>query len=106
MPKPKQKRIIVLQSSYSATNVVANLNLTMDASFDTAASVLTTNLFQDLSTAGNETSRYKMAFKLVSGANVGELTLSFAGRGENLASGVSMTKSATSSSDPPATTAT
>lgn len=104
MPSPKTRRVIVLQSCYSPTDVIANLSLTMEASFTSATSVLTTNLVQDLSTTSNESSKYKMTFKLASGATVGELTLSFAGRGENLASGVSVVRRpATDTFDPSAT---
>ena len=106
MPTAKSKRVVDLFSSYSPTNMIASLRLTMEASFTTGASMVTTNLFQDLSTTGNESSRYKMTFRLPTGAIVGELTLGFAGRGENLASGVSVGKTATSTFDPLATTTT
>ena len=48
MPTPKNKRIVVLQSSYSATNVIANLNLTMNANFTTPGNVTTVNLLDRL----------------------------------------------------------
>ncbi len=105
MPPPKTKRVLVLQSGYSPANPIADLGLTMEASFTVAAGVAAANLFEDLSIVGNESSKYKMTFTLTS-AVVGELTCSFAGRGENLASGVSVAKTSVVSTFVPRETAT
>jgi hypothetical protein len=96
MPTPKQKRIVVLQSSYSPSNLVANLNLTMDALFTTHSTVTTVNTFEDASTTGTEDTEYQMAFSVVGSGAIGALTVSFSGRGDNLASGVSVAKIAAS----------
>jgi hypothetical protein len=96
MPTPKSKRIVVLQSSYSPSNLVANLNLTMDALFTTHSTVTTVNTFEDASTTGTEDTEYQMAFSIVGSGAIGALTVSFSGRGDNLASGVSAAKIAAS----------
>lgn len=96
MPTPKSKRIVVLQSSYSPSNLVADLNLTMDASFTTHTSIATVNTFEDSSTTGAEATEYQMAFSIVGGAAVGALTVSFSGQGDDLATGVGMAKTAAS----------
>ena len=64
MPTPKNKRIVVLQSSYSATNVIANLNLTMNANFTTPGNVTTVNLLEDSSGTGTEATAYQMSFSI------------------------------------------
>jgi hypothetical protein len=107
MPSPKSKRIIVLQSSYAPTNVIANLNLTMNATFATPGTITTVNVTEDSSGAGAEASEYSMTFSVTGGATVGQLTLSFSGEGQDLASGVGMAKtSATTTTVPRATAGT
>jgi len=101
MPSPKQKRIIVLQSSYAPSKLVANLNLTMDALFTTHAAVTTVNTFEDASTTGTEDTEYQMAFSSVGSGAIGALTVSLRGRGDNLASGVAAAKIAASFSSVP-----
>lgn len=108
MPSPKQQRIIVLQSSYSPSSLVADFNMTMEADFTTPNTVGTANTFEDSSSTGNEQSEYKMAFSVVGGGAIGALTISFSGEGQDIISGVSVAKTtATSSSqDPTASTGT
>ena len=107
MPKPKSKRIIVLQSSFSPTSLVGDFNLDMDASFDSAANVATVNIDEDTSTTGNESSEYQMSFALSSGAPIGVITLSFTGSGDAPAPGVSVAKTrAATETDPQATSGT
>jgi hypothetical protein len=106
MPSPKQKRIIVLQSSYSPSKLVANLNLTMDAHFTTHSTVNTANTFEDASTTGTEDTEYQMAFSSVGAGPIGALTVSFSGHGDNLANGVSAAKIAASLSSVPRATST
>ena len=105
MPPPKTKRTIILQAGYSHSDPIADLGVTMDATFTHVNSVRPANLLQDLSTTGNETSRYKISFSL-SGATFAELTLSLAAHGDNLASGVSMTKTSATTTTTPMATAT
>ncbi|MGK3967747.1 hypothetical protein WMF38_26680 [Sorangium sp. So ce118] len=82
MPNQKSKRIVVLQSSVSATTVGA-MNVTMDASFTTNASTSTTNKFEDVSaSSSDEKTRYRMAFAVTGGADIGCITLQLIARGE------------------------
>lgn len=107
MPTPKAKRDIVLQSTFSAANV-ATLSLGVDASFTTNRGVDTANIFED-SSAGtsNEATEYQMSFTNGSNAPVGQITLSFFGRGDNQTRGLVVNKtSAVSSIDPTPRTAT
>ena len=108
MPTPKQKRIVILESSYSPSSLVANLNLTMDAQFATHTSVATVSTFEDSSTTGTENSEYKMAFSVIGSSAIGSLTVSFMGEGDDAGPGISVAKTtATStSSDPTASSAT
>lgn len=107
MPKPKSKRIIVLQSSFSPTSLVGDFNLDMDASFESEDNVATVNITEDTSTTGNESTEYQMSFALTSGAPVGVITLSFTGSGDAPAQGVSVAKTrATTDTDPLATSGT
>lgn len=107
MPKPKSKRTVLLQSSFSPTSLVGDFNLDMDASFDSAANVATVNIDEDTSTTGNESSEYQMSFALSSGAPIGVITLSFTGSGDAPAPGVSVAKTrAATETDPQATSGT
>lgn len=107
MPTPKSKRIIVLSSSYSPSNIIANLNLTMNATFVTPSNVTTVNVAEEASSSSSESSEYSMTFNLVSGAAVGQITLSFSGEGQDLASGVGVAKtSATTTTVPRASSGT
>lgn len=107
MPTPKSKRIIVLSSNYSPSDVIANLNLAMNATFTTPANITTVNVTEDSSSAGDEATEYSMTFSVTGGASLGQITLSFSGEGEDLASGVSVTKpSATTTTVPRATSGT
>ena len=107
MPTPKSKRIIVLSSSYSPSNIIANLNLTMNATFATPSNVTTVNVAEEASSSSSESSEYSMTFNLVSGAAVGQITLSFSGEGQDLASGVGVAKtSATTTTVPRASSGT
>ncbi|MBK7826716.1 hypothetical protein [Nannocystis sp.] len=104
MPTPKNKRIVVLQSSYSATNVIANLNLTMNANFTTPGNVTTVNLLEDSSGTGTEATEYQMSFSIAGAAGsvaIGAITLSFTGEGAELASGVSVAKTSASTTTVP-----
>jgi len=101
MPTPKNKRIVVLQSSYSATNVIANLNLTMNANFTTPGNVTTVNLLEDSSGTGTEATEYQMSFTVAGGAAIGAITLSFSGEGTELASGVGVAKTSASTTTVP-----
>ena len=56
MPTPKSKRIIVLSSSYSPSNIIANLNLTMNATFVTPSNVTTVNVAEEASSSSSESS--------------------------------------------------
>jgi hypothetical protein len=106
MPTPKSKRIVVLQSSYSPSNLVADFNLEMEADFTTHSTVGTANTYEDSSSTGNEQSEYKLAFSIVGGGAIGALTIGFSGQGEDIISGVSVAKTtATSTSQDPTASA-
>ncbi len=100
MPSPKVKRIIVIQSSYSSTDVVANLNLTMNASFTTPSTILTSNTLEDASTSSDESSEWSMVFSTAAGP-VGEIVLTFIGLGDDLASGVQVAKTSSTTTTLP-----
>lgn len=104
MPTPKTKRDIVLQSSFSATDV-ATLSLGVDAQFTTPRATRTVNLFEDSSVGNeNEATEYRMTFG-PSTAKIGIITLSFTGQGVPAVKELSVTKTrATSEIDPPPTT--
>jgi len=107
MPTPKSQRTIVLQSSFSPTNQIASLNLEMDASFNSDASVATVNVTEDTSASDDESTEYSMTFSLVTGAPIGEITLSFTGAGDAPVTGVSVAKTtATTVTDPVASSGT
>ena len=106
MPTPKNKRTVVLQSSFSPSNLVADLNLTMDANFTTPSNVQTVNVTEDTSATGAESTEYQMSFNLATGP-LGVITLSFSGEGDAPASGVSVAKTAaTTTTNPRASTGT
>ncbi len=103
MPNPKTKRVVVLQSSFNATNV-STLNLAMDASFTTSGG--TTNKFEDASADNTEEkTKYRMKFSNVAGGEIGALTLRLVGKGD-VGAGVTIAKTdARSDIDPaPSTT--
>jgi hypothetical protein len=105
MPTPKNKRIIVLQSSYSATDVIANLNLTMNATFTTPGNSTTVNVLEEGRSTTSESSEYSMTFSITGGAAIGAITLSFTGEGQNLASGVGVAKTSATTTTVPRGTA-
>ena len=101
MPTPKSKREVVLQSTFSA-GTVATLSLGVDAAFTTPRGTTTVNLFED-SSAGttNEATEYQMTFGTTSSSQIGVITFSFTGGGDNPASGLVVNKtSAVSTIDP------
>ena len=105
MPTPKVKRTIGLLSS-SATSDVALLNLVMEASFTTGNTVDTANVIEDTSVTSDESTEYKMSFSTAAGP-IGAVTISFVAGGEDLASGISVSKpTASTTSLPRATTST
>lgn len=106
MPTPKTKRDIVLQSSFSATDV-ATLSLGVDAQFTTSRGTNTVNLFEDNSVGNeNEATEYQMSFGPSAG-QIGVLTMSFTGQGNPAMKDVRVVKtSAVSTIDPPPTTST
>lgn len=108
MPTPKSKRDVILRSSFSSTNVVATLNLSMDAQFTTPTGATTINLFENASSGNsNEDTDYQMTFNISSTASVGVITISFFGRGDNPVSGLTVDKTrAVSDIDPSPTTTT
>lgn len=107
MPTPKSKRDVLLQSSFSSTQVVATLGLGMDAQFNTPAGTITTNLFEDASGSDDESTDYQMTFAVSSTAQIGVITISFLGEGDNPVSGLTVAKTrAVSDIDPAPTTTT
>lgn len=106
MPTAKSKRVVALQSSFSPSNLVADLNITMDANFAYPTNVQAANVTEDTSVTGTEATEYQMTFSLATGP-LGVITMSFNGEGEDLASGVSVAKTAaTTTTRPTATTGT
>lgn len=107
MPTPKNKRDVILQSSFSSTQVVATLGLGMDAQFNTPTGSITTNLFEDASGSDDESTDYQMTFAVSSTAQIGVITISFLGEGDNPVSGLTVAKTrAVSDIDPAPTTTT
>ncbi len=105
MPKAKSKQIVILQSSYSPTNLVADLNVMMDSEFS-PSSVGSVNLIEDTSVSGDMNIEFQLSLSL-SSVPIAIITLSFAARGDSLASGVSMaTTGATTSTVSRATAST
>lgn len=99
MPNPKNKRVVVLQSSFNATTV-ATFNLSMDASFTTTGG--TTNKFEDVSADNSEEkTKYRMRFTNATGGEIGQLTLRLVGKGQP-AAGVSVDKTEARSDIDPA----
>jgi len=89
MPNPKTKRVVVLQSSFNATNV-STLSLSMDASFTTTGG--TTNKFEDVSADNSEEkTKYRMKFTNAAGGEIGQLTLRLVGKGD-VGAGVTIAK--------------
>jgi hypothetical protein len=105
MPTPKTKRIIVLSSSFSSTNIIANLNVTMNATFVTPSNITTVNVTEEAVSSSSESSEYSMTFAVTGGASVGQLTLSFTGEGDDLASGVGVAKTSATTTTVPRGTA-
>ena len=107
MPTPKTKRDIVLQSTFSSTNLVATLNLGVDAVFTVQRGTDTVNLFEDSSTnATEEATEYQMTFGS-SSSPLGVITLSFLGEGQGEVRRLHVNKtSAVSDIVPPPTTTT
>lgn len=105
MPTPKTKRIIVLSSSYAPTDIIANLNVTMNATFVTPGNITTVNVTEEAASSSSESSEYSMTFAVTGGATVGQLTLSFTGEGQDLASGVGVAKTSATTTTVPRGTA-
>ena len=100
MPPPKSKRVIVLRSGYSSTNIIADLGVTMEASFTVISQLQTVNTTEDSSVTGDESTEFEMAFGFTAGP-VGSLTVGLSAEGDNLASGVSMDKTSASTTTVP-----
>jgi hypothetical protein len=105
MPSPKSKRVVILQSAYSPTNIISDLNLTMNASFVTPGTISTVNVEEDSSTSSVESSEWSMSFATVAAGPVGAITLSFAGQGDDLASGVGVARGTPTTTTVPRATA-
>lgn len=105
MPTPKTKRIVVLQSSYAPANVIANLNVTMNATFATPSNITAVNVSEEPSSSSGETSEYSMTFSITGGGTVGQVTLSFNAEGQDLATGVGVAKTSATTTTVPRSTA-
>ncbi len=91
MPKPKTKGVIRIRSSFSSTVTVADLDVTMDAEFDTPTGVTATNLYDDNSNSSAENSSYQMSFRQGS-TQIGVLTLEWEARGDDPVSGLTVAR--------------
>lgn len=79
MPSTQSKRDLILKSSVTAATV-ADLNISMEALFDTDLStVITYEDESDPATARDEKTKYRMTFTNVGGASVGAITLRLVG---------------------------
>lgn len=90
MPTPKSKRDLILKSSVAA-GTVADLNVSMDATFDTDLSTVIT--YEDESgTTRDEKTKYKMVFSNGAGVSMGSITLRLVGDPAVASSAVTVTK--------------
>lgn len=90
MPSTQSKRDLILKSSVAA-GTVADLTISMDASFDT--SLTTTITYEDESgSPREEKTKYKMVFANASGATLGTITLKLVGDPQPATGDVTVTK--------------
>ena len=78
MPTPKSKRDLILKSSVTSATVT-DLNITMDAVFDTNLSTVITYEDETPTSTRDEKTKYKMVFSNGAGASLGTITLRLIG---------------------------
>lgn len=90
MPTPKSKRDLILKSSVTSATVT-DLNITMDAVFDTNLSTVITYEDETPTSTRDEKTKYKMVFSNGAGASLGTITLRLVGDPTPADAGVTVT---------------